>query len=299
MKYLVTGATGFIGSNLVKELEKDAETIFITGTDKEQRITSKKSNLVARELNEIPWKDLPEIDAVFHIAAINDTTFMDREEMFKVNFDYSKQIFQEAVKKGCTKIVYASTAAVYGNVEVPFMEKGPINPMNPYAESKYELDKFAMQFTKNNPKVTIVGLRYCNVYGPGEEHKGKSACIIYQIAQQMKNQNPKIFKYGEQKRDYIYINDVVRATILASKAKESCIVNCASGKSISFNELIEILNKVLSLKRKPEYIENPYKERYQSHTLCSTELAKEKINFVPAYSLEKGIEDYYKSGKLI
>ena len=113
------------------------------------------------------------------------------------------------------------------------------------------------------------------------------------MADQMRAGNPKLFKDGEQKRDYIYVKDVVRANLLASKARESCIVNCGSGKAVSFNYLVALLNQALQVKRMPEYVENPYKEAYQAYTECDMSLAKKKLGFVPEYSVEKGIEEIY------
>ena len=166
-------------------------------------------------------------------------------------------------------------------------------------EQKKLLDDFAMDLAAKDPSLTIVGLRYCNIFGPRENHKGTRATMVYQFAQQMQKGKPRLFKFGEQKRDYIYVKDVVTANILASQAKESCIVNCGSGRTTSFNEIVDHLNVVLDLNRKPEYIENPFEGAYQNHTECDMSLAKEKIGFTPEYSFEKGLADYYHSGFLI
>ena len=123
--------------------------------------------------------------------------------------------------------------------------------------------------------------------------------MVYQFAQQMLKGNPKLFKFGDQRRDYIYVKDVVKANMLASEAKESCVVNCGSGKAISFNKIVELLNPILGLSRDPEYIDNPFKGAYQCYTECDMNLAKEKIGFVSEYSFEKGLIDYYRSGFLI
>ena len=123
-------------------------------------------------------------------------------------------------------------------------------------------------------------------------------CYLSQLADQMKIGNPVLFKDGTQKRDYIYVKDVVHANILASKARESCIVNCGSGSSTSFNQLVSILNEVLGLNRTPKYIDNPYKEKYQNYTECDMNLARQMINFIPRYSINKGIKELYVKHKL-
>ena len=299
MRVLVTGGTGFIGSNLTKELLRLGHDLVITGFDNELKTPEFNGKLITGDLNSIDLNKIGYVDVVFHQAANNDTTLMDRNKMFQDNFDSSKKLFESIIKNGCKNIVYASSTAIYGDIKAPFREDGIKNPLNPYAESKLLLDNYVEQLIEKNNEIVIVGLRYCNVYGPGEGNKGKRATMIYQLAQQMKKGNPKLFKFGEQKRDYIYIKDVVRANLLASKAKESCILNCGSGKDYSFNYIVEVLNRFLGLDRIPEYIDNPYVGRYQSNTLCDMSLAKEKINFIPEFDLDKGIEDYYNSGELV
>jgi ADP-L-glycero-D-manno-heptose 6-epimerase len=204
-------------------------------------------------------------------------------EMLRANFEASRRLFRYVTQQGCRRIVYASSTAVYGRCLVPYKEAGPFDLNTPYAESKKRLDDFAMEFAATHPDVIIVGLRFCNIYGPGESHKGTRATMIYQLAQQMQRGNPKLFRYGEQKRDYIYVKDVVHANLLAASTTESCIVNCGSGVATSFNRLVEILNEVLKLHRKPEYIENPYAGSYQEYTKCDLTLAKQKLGFSPSF----------------
>lgn len=299
MRIFVTGGTGFVGSNLVAELFKQGHEITITGSDAEQNVGKYIKKYLQPGLLGIDWSATGQIDVLYHQAAINDTILNDREEMLRANLSASMELFEHAVENGCKKIVYASSTAVYGNAPAPFKEDGPITPLNVYGESKKMLDEFATDFATRNPEITIVGLRYCNVYGPGEQHKNKRASMIYQLAQQMKKENPKLFKHGEQKRDWIYIDDVVRANLLASEARESCIVNCGSGSATSFNEIVEILNEVMGVKRTVEYIDNPFVEKYQDFTYCDMSKAAEKIGFKPEYDIRKGIKHYFSTGKLI
>jgi len=299
MRVLISGGTGLIGSNLAREMLSQGHEVFVTGSNSNKTIPDFKGTVLSENFTNLDWKKLGKIDVVFHQAAINDTTLMDKDKMFSVNVERSKQLFKEALNHGCKRIVYASSTAVYGKLPAPQKEDSGVQPLNVYAESKVLLDEFSTEFAKQHPEAVIVGLRYCNVYGPGENFKGKRATLIYQLAQHMLKGNPKIFKFGEQKRDYIYVKDVVTANLMAAKAKESCIVNVGTGTATTFNRVIEILNNILGTERKPEYIDNPYTAHYQDHTECDMTLSKEKIGFVAKFSIESGIKDYYECGFLV
>ncbi|MBI2610922.1 NAD-dependent epimerase/dehydratase family protein [Candidatus Kaiserbacteria bacterium] len=298
MKVLVTGGTGFIGSNIVRALLDRGDDVVITGHDAEQKIPGFTGKMLQPSFIGLDWEALGKLDAVIHEAAINETQSKDEREMMRVNVDASLALFEHAAKQGCKKFVYASSAAVYGDGPVPYKEGQALKPLTPYARSKMILEEKAAEFAKAHG-ATVVGLRYCNVYGPGESHKEKRASMVYQIAQQMKMGNPKLFTDGTQKRDYIYVKDVVRANLLALEAKESCVVNCGSGHATSFNELVSILNETLDLSRTPEYFSNPIAATYQNHTECDMTLAKQKLGFVPEFDIKRGITDYFKTGALV
>jgi ADP-L-glycero-D-manno-heptose 6-epimerase len=298
MNILVTGGTGFIGSNLALALQADGHDVTITGSMYEQPLPEFAGKTHYLGLKGIVWEQIGALDAVFHQGGISDPRITDRTQMLEANLETSKIIFKEAKERGVQHIIYASSTAVYGNLPVPYKENAGVTPLNVYGESKAMLDEFAMDFASQNPSITVIGLRYCNVYGPRENHKGKTATMIYQFAQQMKKANPKLFTDGTQKRDYIYVKDVVEANKLALKAKQSCVVNCGSGSATSFNELVEILNETLGLSRTPEYIDNPYTATYQSFTLCDMNLAKERLDFAPHFDIRSGIADYLASGFL-
>jgi ADP-L-glycero-D-manno-heptose 6-epimerase len=224
---------------------------------------------------------------------------MDRREMLHGNLDGSVKLFRHVAERGCRKIVYASSTAVYGRNPAPYKEEGPFDLNTPYAESKKLLEEAAESLRKDFPGLATVGLRYCNVYGPRENHKGSRSTMIHQFARQMKEGNPRLFKFGEQKRDYIYVNDVVKANLCAAKAPGSCVVNCGSGNATTFNRIVEILGEATGIRRKPEYIENPFEGNYQNDTTCRMTLAEKTIGFTPSYSIEEGIKDYFESGWLV
>src|SRR3989344_2044288 len=299
MRILVTGGTGFVGSNIALALQDAGHEVIITGSPHEQKLPEFKGKIFYTGILGVDMEEVGPIDALLHQGAISDTRVYDRNEMMRANLETSKVLFEYAATHGCKYITYASSTAVYGNLPAHYREDGPVAPLNPYGESKALLDEYATQFSKGHPSIRVVGLRYCNVYGPREGHKGTTSTMIYQFAAQMQKGNPKLFKHGEQKRDYIYVKDAVRANMLTLTPGESTIVNCGSGKATSFNDLVKILNEVLGTTREPEYIDNPYGAEYQSYTECDMSLAREKLDFVPEYDITRGIKDYFASGFLV
>lgn len=298
MRALVTGATGFIGSNLVERLLKEGWGVVAAGMTGEQPLLAGIEKSLNGDLGEMDWNELGKFDAIFHQAAITNTLITDEKEMLRVNLHEPMRLFDYASKSGCKRIVYASSTAVYGAGPVPFREMDDCRPLNAYGRSKLSLDEFAREFSDSNPDMVIVGLRYCNVYGKGENHKGRMASMAYQLAQQIKTGNPRVFKSGEQRRDYIYVGDVVEANLHAAKARKSCIVNCGGGKAASFNELIQLILEVSGFKRQIEYFDNPFAATYQNNTECDMSYANKMIGFAPKYALDAGIKEYYDSGAL-
>ncbi len=299
MRYLVTGGTGFVGSNLVLELVSAGHDVVFTGNESEQQMNDLPCKCLYPGLTGIDWDSLGTFDAVFHQAAMNNTRCRDSAEMFRANVESSAALFRKVVENGCRRIVYASSTAVYGRNPAPFTESGPFDLNTPYAASKKALEEFAASFAAEHPGVSVVGLRYCNVYGPRENHKGTRASMIHQLAKQMVHGDPLLFEFGEQRRDYIHVKDVVRANLLAAEARESCIVNCASGKATTFNQLVNILNEVMGVNRKPRYFQNPYAGDYQTDTTCITDGALRHIGFRASFSIEDGIEDYFAGGWML
>jgi ADP-L-glycero-D-manno-heptose 6-epimerase len=302
-KVLVTGGGGFIGRNLTERLVKDGHETTITSTGSEP--TGNVQKVLYHSLAGIDWKSVRGMDVVFHQMANNDTRCLDREEMYRTNVRAARKLFEVALDGGCKKFVYASSTAVYGNAPAPYTEDTPIQPLNPYAESKAAFDDFAMDFAKEN-NVSVIGLRYCNVYGPGESHKGKRMSMIGQILRKMlSNEEIVLFKDGTQKRDWAYIKDVVDANILASESNRTGIYNIGAGGSWSFNEVFEeawtamkIRTAYGGIENAPKvphikYIDCPFPESYQSHTECCIEKASRELGYSPKYDIKTGIREYF------
>jgi len=246
----------------------------------------------------LDWPQISKIDVLYHLAANNDTLDQDQLEMWKANVYGPINLFHRCLRSGCKRFVYASSTAVYGNSPVPYREAETLlEPLNAYGKSKAKFEEFATEFALEND-VNVVGLRFCNVFGPGEQHKGHRASMIYQIIKQMLNgKRPKLFEYGDQKRDWIYVKDIARGIILASEYEGSGIFNCGSGNVTSFNDLVCFINESLGTAFQPEYIENPYKDVYQTFTQCDMTNARNELGFILEYNTREGINDYLSNWK--
>lgn len=289
MRCLVTGGTGFIGSCLVRKLISLGHKVFITGRANEQDTNIPCLSYTFHDLN---WKTISPIDIVFHQAAITNTTHKPDSDFYFVNVQCSKTLFFDAARHGCRKFIYASSCAVYGNQKPPFheLEANELTPINPYGASKMLFDQWAISWAKVG--LSVIGLRYSNVYGPiGESHKGESASMIYQLMCQMREGRPRLFKWGEQERDFIHVDDCVHANLLAIETKGSGVFNIGAGKSTSFNRIVELLNKSMKTSLSPEYIDNPFEGSYQNHTVCDLSQAKQFLGYEPQITVENGIED--------
>ena len=253
-----------------------------------------RGDLVAADISRLDWhaqfKDQV-FDAIFHEASITDTTIHDQFAQVRDNVEGFRRLLEFAAPTH-PQIIYASSAATYGIASARMKEDQTPAPANVYAFSKVQLDNLARMYARKHAAWKIVGVRYFNVYGPRETHKNAAASMIYQLYLQMKaGQRPRVFRAGEQKRDFVYVKDVVRMTISALSAPRSNIYNCGSGQAFSFNEVIAELNKNLGAKLHPDYFENPY-NFYQAHTEADLTLAKNELKYSPEYTTAAGIADY-------
>lgn len=296
---LITGGAGFIGSNLALYLQEKGYKVtvidnFSSGNIK--NLTGFKGNVIEADVSTLDLNSKfksKQFDVIFHLASITDTTVSDTETMNRINVGSFKNILKFA-KERHSKLIYASSAGVYGRGKIPMREDQQLMPLNPYSVSKVMIDNLAKEEMSKN-EIVIIGLRYFNVYGQKESYKGKSASMIYQLYNQMKSgKRPRIFKFGEQFRDFIYIQDVNRCHLEALKTEKSCIVNVGTGIPTTFNKIIELLNINLGTNLQPEYFDNPY-EFYQNETLADTTLAEKLLCFKAKFTIEDGIKDYLLS----
>ena len=291
---LVTGSTGFIGSHLCNHLYHNDYRVIAIGVHHENAPLAHQMHHVS--LPEIPYDDLPNIDVCFHQAANNDTTDLNAERMNEVNVSQTEELFNKLHSlKGCTQFVYASSCSVYGNRPAPYVENSTLpDPLNPYAKSKLMMEQAVDLFCEGTG-ATAVGLRYSNVYGPQEHHKGKRASMIHQLLETvLAGKQPSLFKWGEQRRDWVYIDDVVQANVLASYAKQSFVYNVGSGDSVSFLDLIRYISEATGINVEPAFKDNPFNGSYQSHTAVDLTNVKVGLGYIPTYNVQSGISAMYK-----
>ena len=296
---IITGGAGFIGSNLTLALEDKFPEARLTVIDDFRSGNFKNlegygGDLVAENLAMLDWVEKfgdEKFDAIFHLASITDTTLHDQFVQVHDNVESFRRLLNFA-RPTKTRIIYASSAATYGPATEASMESNGAAPANVYAFSKVIMDNIARRAAAESPDWIIVGLRYFNVYGPREAHKGVPSSMVYHLAQQIKaGKRPRIFKYGEQKRDFVYVKDAVEGTIRVLDAKTSGIYNLGTGEARSFNELIEVLNKCLGTNFEPEYFDNPH-AHYQNFTQADLASARKALRYEPRFSLEDGVRDY-------
>jgi ADP-L-glycero-D-manno-heptose 6-epimerase len=303
---VVTGGAGFVGSNLVHELARRYPEAELTVVDDFRSGSFKnlegfKGDVIAANLPDLNLKHYfggRKVDLLFHLASITDTTDHNQFRQVHDNVESWRNILSYFEGRK-TRMVYASSAATYGIAAGVNKVDQPAKPANVYAFSKVQLDNLARQWARANPTQIVVGLRYFNVYGPREAHKGAASSMILQLAQQMRRgEAPRIFKNGEQIRDFVYVKDIVNCTILAARARVSGIYNAGSGVPRSFNDIVANLNRVLNMNWEPYYIDNPH-AHYQPHTEADLTETTRALRYAPKFTLEKGIDDYAASGFLV
>jgi len=307
----ITGAAGFIGSYLTGYLNRAGFNNLILIDDFSDE--SKSMNLADKKfLAKVPreqffqWAESHqgEINYMFHLGARTDTTEMDYEVHKKWNLDYSKDIWHLCTA-GNIPLLYASSAATYGNGEFGYKDDhnivSELQPLNPYGRSKNEFDIWALEQTTQPP--FWAGVKFFNVYGPNEYHKGRMASVILHAYNQIQSQgrvklfrshNPN-FKDGEQIRDFVYVQDVVKMCVwLLQTRPASGLYNVGSGKSRTFKDLVTAIFNTLNLPPDIEYIDTPedIREKYQYFTEADMSKLRNAGYSEPFHSLETGVKEY-------
>ncbi|WP_417326335.1 ADP-glyceromanno-heptose 6-epimerase [Halarcobacter sp.] len=309
---LITGAAGFIGSSLCfyfQENYPDAEIIaldcfrsgetFSNGNLKSfghfKNLLGFNGQVISGDINDKELlKELERnfnFDYIFHQAAISDTTVQEQDLMVQTNVNAYEDLLKIAIAHGAN-MIYASSAATYGDSDR--FEVGFEQPNNAYGFSKVMMDNISYKYIKKGVDISIVGLKYFNVYGPREFFKNKTASMVVQFGHQILNgQTPKLFE-GSDKilRDFIYIEDIVQANVKACASKQSGVYNVGTGCARSFEDIVNILQKELEIDNGKEYIPNPFVGSYQFFTEANIDSTKENLDYKPRFSMEEGIKAY-------
>ena len=316
---LITGGAGFIGSNLAFYFQENfptakvvvfdifrSEATFSNGNLKSfghfKNLIGFKGEVISGDINDetaLAKLTSYKFDYIFHEAAISDTTVLDQGIMVKTNVNAFKSILELALKSNAV-VVYASSGATYGDAPSPQLV-GNEQPQNVYGFSKLSMDYLARGFCAQYPSMSIIGLRYFNVYGPREYFKNKTASMVLQLGLQiLSGKTPRLF-YGSDKilRDFIYIDDVIQANIKAALSGKCGVFNVGTAKPRSFQDIADILQKELGVNLGTEYFENPYVGAYQMHTEADIQATCEELGYAPSVSLEDGIKAYVPEIKRI
>ncbi len=326
---VVTGAYGFIGSCLIGFLNEKGITDIIAVDDfskkeKEPNLAEKK---IAKRIERTAFKrwlgkNAAQVACVFHLGARTDTTEFDYAIHKKLNLDYSKDVFSICLNHSIP-IIYASSAATYGAGELGYQDTPPsvsfdLKPLNPYGKSKNEFDKWLLKneaVQKADASFFWAGLKFFNVYGPNEYHKGRMASTIFHFFNQInakgevnlfKSHKPE-YGDGEQQRDFIYVKDVLKVMwfLYENRQKvQSSIYNVGTGKARSFNDLVKNVFINVDKQLTINYIPTPedIKETYQYFTEADMAHLRTQGYEEKFYTLEEGIADYvqqYLKGKKI
>lgn len=312
---LITGGAGFIGSNLamyIQENYKDAKIIVLdkfrdgeffpngnpTSLGHFKNLIGFNGDILALDINDgLEILKSINYDIVFHQAAISDTTIMNQKLMIQTNHHAFLELLHITLQKNAI-MVYASSAGTYGNSKAPNIVGSGETPENIYGFSKLAMDISVRKILASNPELPIIGLRYFNVYGEREFYKGKTASMILQLGlQALDSGKVKLFEFGEQQRDFVYIKDVIQANLKAATYKKGGIYNVGSGVARSYNDIVDVLKANLC-DFSVEYIKNPY-QFFQNHTQADIKTTEENLNYKPEYDLEKGIKEYIPAIKEI
>ncbi len=315
---LITGAAGFIGGHLAHVLQEQPGVRLILSDDFSRPDKSLNwadlSNAIRVDRQElIGWleRDAPPIDWVIHLGARTDTTEFDYAVHERLNLSYSKSIWRYCVQRK-VPLVYASSAATYGRGESGYLDDESrldyLHPLNPYGLSKHQFDQWVMSQNTHPPH--WYGLKFFNVYGYREAHKGRMASMVFHGFNQIRTQGSvRLFRShragiadGEQKRDFIYVKDIVRVIQwLLQVAPSNGIYNLGTGQARSFNDLIQAVFQAMGRPVKIEYVDMPadLQDSYQYFTEAPMQKLRSAGYTAPFFSLEEGVGDYVRNYLLV
>ena len=311
---VITGAAGFIGSNILRGLNARNYRDIVLVDDfsvaaKQRNYDGTRYTAKVERSAYIPWlkENHRMVQAVIHMGARTDTAEFDWEVFRELNLAYSKAVWESCVEYGLP-LVYASSAATYGLGELGYEDDhgivASLKPLNPYGRSKNEFDRWALQQVRS--PFFWAGLKFFNVYGPGEYHKGRMASVVYHAFNQIRETGRmKLFRShhpefadGEQSRDFIYVKDLVDVVIhLVEQRPASGIYNLGTGTARSFADLVKAVFAAMEVEPDIEFVDTPedIRDKYQYFTEAKMEKLRGAGYEAPFTSLEEGVKDYVQN----
>lgn len=294
---VVTGGLGFIGSHIVDTLIEDNNVTIIddksSGSENNlKNPTHDNLEIIVGGINELNLKEIfSDKDYIFHLAAMASVPLSIEEPLkaHKINATGTLNVLKAALDSDIKKLVNSSSSAVYGdNPNMPLSETELIQPQSPYAVSKATSEYYCQIFSDVYGLDTL-SFRYFNVFGPKQNPNSQYAAVIPKfIDSLLSGERPIIYGDGEQSRDFIYVSNIVNANITACKSKYNGVLNLASGKSLTINELFEIIQNILNLPITPIY--KPERSGDIKHSLADIDNLK-NINFKPNLDFEKQLKE--------
>jgi UDP-glucose 4-epimerase len=294
-KFVITGGAGFIGSNLAQALSQENQVVIVDdlSAGKLENLTGINAQLLRGSITDLPFlrAAFEGADCVFHQAAIASVKMSVEDPLHtnEVGIDGTLKVLTAARDAGIRRVVMASSAAVYGSSpKLPKREDMVPDPMSPYAVSKLAGEHYAKVF-QDLYGLETVALRYFNVFGPKQDPSSEYSGVISRfISALLKGEQPVIYGDGEQTRDFVYVADVVKANILASRGSALGVFNIACKKSISLNVLAAKIGEILGREVKPRY-EAPRPADIR-HSLADISKAS-SLGYIPDYSIEDGLKE--------
>jgi nucleoside-diphosphate-sugar epimerase len=294
-KFLITGGAGFVGSHLAEELVKRGNSVTIlddlnTGKILNLESIKEKINFVNGDIRDVDLlKDIcKEKDGIFHQAARASVqeSFIKSDEYIDVNVKGTENIFKQAIEYE-TKVVYASSSSVYGNpIKIPIKEDAQLNPINPYAQTKVDKEKLAVEYAQKGLKV--IGMRYFNIFGErqSKEYAGVVKLFLECIQDKLP---PKINGDGLQARDFVFVGDVVNANIMAMESNvDHAFFNVGTNTNISVVELAHVMIKAANLDIKPIF--SAALKGDVKITIADISLIKKSLGWHPTITIEEWLK---------
>ncbi|HQJ61993.1 MAG TPA: NAD-dependent epimerase/dehydratase family protein, partial [Methanothrix soehngenii] len=282
MSTLVTGGAGFIGSNLVEDLLRAGEDVLVldnmhTGSAENLAGLEGRLELIQKSCNDLSTLDIHP-QKIYHLGIPSSSPMYKRNPYLVGEAINGFISIYELARRSGSRVVYASSSSLYSGIHPPHREDMAIGVTDYYTEARLAMERMAELYQRLYG-IASVGLRFFSVYGPREEAKKQYANMVTQFLWDMKaGKRPLVYGDGTQTRDFTYVLDVVRAMRLAMDSDYHGILNVGTGEAWSFNEVIELLNRMMDLSLEAQYTENPIKN-YVLQTLADTAKAERTIGF--------------------